>query len=122
MTHSFKYAAAAFVLTLTLMPATSAFASSDTVTKEEMASGEYQAVNAWMECLHEAIIALAGQHEPAQVVTEAVYGSCGAEERALRKASGQTMAYMAEFKADVMTPKILGQVMGLRAAASKMRE
>ncbi len=75
-----------------------------------------------MQCTLAAVDALAGQPDPAQTVANAVFGSCLAEQLAYQKSAGLGDRQLEEDKAAILAPRVLAQVMAVRAARDKLRK
>jgi uncharacterized protein YecT (DUF1311 family) len=76
----------------------------------------------WVECTLAAVDTLADQPEPAQTVADAVFGSCLTEQFAYQKSAGVSDRQLEADKAAIMFPRVLAQVMAVRAARAKLRE
>lgn len=85
------------------------------------AEGE-AAMNAWYECLNNAVDTLAGQPEPARTVAEAAFGSCTDREAAFKDALRTDWDSIAKLKAETVRSQMVARVMAIRAAVSKLRE
>jgi transposase len=91
-----------------------------------MRAREDPALDEWLKCLIDAADALADQPEPAATVAEAAIGSCGKYEVAFDEASRRSggLAYegIERIKKDAIVPKVLAQVMAVRAVRAKLRK
>jgi hypothetical protein len=58
------------------------------------------AMNAWYGCLNDAVVALAGQPEPAQTVADAAFGSCTDREAAFKDSMQADWDSIAKLKAE----------------------
>jgi uncharacterized protein YecT (DUF1311 family) len=76
----------------------------------------------WIKCTLAAANALAAQPEPAETVANAVFGSCLSEQVAYQRSAGLTDRQLEANKTAFLSPRILAQVMALRAARTKLQE
>jgi uncharacterized protein YecT (DUF1311 family) len=101
-------------------------AQQDAGTKGTTASPPSAASDAdldkWIQCTLIAVDALADQSEPAQTVANAVFGSCLNEQLAYQKSARLSDQQLEADKTAILAPRVLAQVMAVRAARTKLRK
>lgn len=76
----------------------------------------------WVKCTVSAVDALFDQPEPAQAIVNAVFGSCLTEQLTYQKSAGLSDRQIEEDKAVILGPRVLAQVMAVRAARAKLQK